>query len=377
MGLYVIVMIGIELPAVQRFMGNTVAGALEQKLGTKVSVGRINLGFLNRIIIDDILIYDQQKKEMLRANRLSAKVELAPLTSGKIAISSAQIFGVNATFYKNDSLSATNFQFVLDSLASKDTTTHKPLDLRINSFIMRHSSISYDQWDVAPTPGRFNPSHLQLQDISAHINLKALTDDSLNVKVKRLAFSEQSGLDVQRTSFHLIANNSAASLHDFNLQLSESILHVDSIVATYQRDRLKETLQFRGAISNSTIIPSELRCFVHWLKNYQHGISLSSAFIGTANSINIPQLNLVSDKGDLALSAQGYYHQGHGTHPEWKTIVNRFHVSNETLDFISKNVGNLPDAVMRLGDIQMTGTLTVHVSQCTGNLTDVMYCLLF
>ena len=222
MGLYVLVLVGIEVPAVQRFLGNMVAGALKEKLGTTVSVGKINLGLLNRVIIDDILIYDQQKQEMVRANRLSAKVELTPLAQGKIAISSAQIFGVNASFYRNDSLSAPNFQFVLDSLASKDTTQHKPLDLRINSFIMRHSSISYDQWDVAPTPGRFNPSHLHVKNISAHIILKALTDDSLNVKVKRLAFNEQSGLDVQRTAFHLIANNRAASLHDFNLQLPES-----------------------------------------------------------------------------------------------------------------------------------------------------------
>ena len=358
MGLYVLVLVGIEVPAVQRFLGNMVAGALKEKLGTTVSIGKINLGLLNRVIIDDILIYDQQKQEMVRANRLSAKVELTPLAQGKIAISSAQIFGVNASFYRNDSLSAPNFQFVLDSLASKDTTQHKPLDLRINSFIMRHSSISYDQRDVAPTPGRFNPSHLHVKNISAHIILKALTDDSLNVKVKRLAFSEQSGLNVQRTAFQLIANNSAASLHDFNLQLSESTLHADSLMATYQRDRLKETLQFNGVISNTTVTPSELRCFVPWLKNYQHCISLSTTFFGTPKSINIPQLSLASDKGDLALSAQGYYHQGHGRHPEWNAVVNQFYVSNETLDFIGKNAITLPDAVMRLGDIQMTGTLS-------------------
>ena len=74
MGLYVLVLVGIEVPAVQRFLGNMVAGALKEKLGTTVSVGKINLGLLNRVIIDDILIYDQQKQEMVRANRLSAKV---------------------------------------------------------------------------------------------------------------------------------------------------------------------------------------------------------------------------------------------------------------------------------------------------------------
>ena len=128
-------------------------------------------------------------------------------------------------------------------------------------------------------------------------------------------------------------------------------------MATYQRDRLKETLQFNGVISNTTVTPSELRCFVPWLKNYQHCISLSTTFFGTPKSINIHQLSLASDKGDLTLSAQGFYHQGRKSHPEWNAVVSQFYVSNETLDFIGKNAITLPDAVMRLGDIQMTGTL--------------------
>ena len=91
LGLYALLMIAINMPIVQEYLGNKVATALEQKLGTRVSVGRIDMGFLNRIIIDNILVYDQQQKEMLRAGRLTAKVDLVPLTQGKIAISSAQI----------------------------------------------------------------------------------------------------------------------------------------------------------------------------------------------------------------------------------------------------------------------------------------------
>ena len=350
-------MIAVNLPIVQEYLGNKVATALEQKLGTRVSVGRIDMGFLNRIIIDDILIYDQQQKEMLRAGRLTAKVDLVPLTQGKIAISSAQIFGVNASLYRNDSLSPTNYQFVLDSLSSKDTTSHTPLDLRINSFIMRHSSISYDQWDIARTPGRFNPKHLHIHDISAHINLKALKDDSLNIKVKRMAFKEQSGLEVGRMAFQLTAGNSMADIQDFTLQLQESTFHLDSLKGSYDRERLKETLNYQATISKTRVIPSELRYFVPWLKNYQHAITVATTLHGTVNSLTVPHLSILSDKGDLSLTAEGHYRKASGMHPEWQANINHLHISNETLDFIDKNAVTLPESILRLGDVQLSGSM--------------------
>lgn len=356
LGLYTLLMVAIHLPIIQQYIGRRIADVVAEKLDTRVSIGHVDLGFFNRIIIDDILIYDQQQKEMLRANRLTAKIELIPLTQGKIAISSAQIFGMRASFYKNDSLSAPNYQFVLDSLASKDTTKHTPLDLRINSFIMRHSSISYDQWDITPTPNRLNPHHLHLDDISAHIILKTLTDDSLNVKVKRLALHEQSGLIVQRMAFILSAGNNNASLYDFDLQLGESMIHLDSLAATYNRQRLKETVHFKGALSKTKINPSELRSFIPWLKNYQHLLTLGTSFYGGLHDISIPRFSLVSAKGDLTIIGQGHYKQG-TQHPEWQTVVEQLHVSDETLDFISKNITKIPDPVMRLGNIWMTGVI--------------------
>ena len=44
----------LHLPGVQQFVGGKVAAMLEEQLGTKVSVGQIDIGLLNRIIIDDV-----------------------------------------------------------------------------------------------------------------------------------------------------------------------------------------------------------------------------------------------------------------------------------------------------------------------------------
>ena len=86
----------LHLPPVQTFLGSTIADALSKKFGTEVNVGKVNLGFFNRIIIDNVRMLDQKGDSMIYATRLSAKVDILPLKDGKISISSAQLFGLNA-----------------------------------------------------------------------------------------------------------------------------------------------------------------------------------------------------------------------------------------------------------------------------------------
>ena len=70
---------------------------------------------------------------------------------------------------------STNFQFVLDAFASKDTVKKKSdLDLRINSLLIRRGKVSYDVLSAESTPGKFNPQHIRLSNILANISLKAL-----------------------------------------------------------------------------------------------------------------------------------------------------------------------------------------------------------
>ena len=78
-------------------------------------IGRINIGLLNRIIIDDVLLDDQSGQEMLKVTRLSAKFDIMPFFKGKISISSVQLFGFNIDLRKETPESPPNFKFVLDA----------------------------------------------------------------------------------------------------------------------------------------------------------------------------------------------------------------------------------------------------------------------
>ena len=254
LGLCILLAVVIHLPSFQHFFGQKVAEAVGQKLGTQVSIGNVDIGFFNRIIIDDLRILDQRQKPMVNVSRLSAKVDIGTLIDGRISISSAQLFGARLTLYRQKADAPHNFQFVLDSLAPKDTTTHTPLDLRINSLIIRRSSVAYDVYDQPKTPGKFNPAHMMFAGLSANITLRALTDDSINVNVKRFGCIEQSGLFVNRISFRFEAGRKEALLSKLLVQMPSSQLQIDTIQATYRMDEkgfipgAKQAMPYRGIL---------------------------------------------------------------------------------------------------------------------------------
>jgi len=356
-GLNVMLMGISHIPAAQERIGSIIAHAIEQKLGTSVSVGRVNPGFLNRIIISDVRILDQRQKEMIRIARLSAKADFGPLADGKISISSAQLFGAHLTLYRQNVQAQPNFQFVLDSLASKDTTTHTSIDLRINTLIIRHTSLSYDQMDAKKTDGIFNPAHLRIHDLKADISLKTLTDDSLSVNVKRFGFSEQNGFNLKRLTFRLEAGRQHALLSNFRLEMPSSLLCIDTLKADYQwgeKGLIPGSLSFSGLVKETSITPSDLRIFDPTLKNFQRPIMLSTSFTGTDKGIRIPSLTMGTQEGDLDIRANGWI-ENWGNQASWHAQIDQFSLSDNIIDFLTKTIPQIPREVTRLGSLQFSG----------------------
>jgi hypothetical protein len=356
--LYILLLILIHLPFCQTYLAEKTAEGVAEKLGTQVNVGRVDLGFLNRIIIDDICIYDQQKKKMLQVARLSARVDILPLVKGKISISSAQLFGAHALLYKKNETAKPNFQFALDSLASKDTTSQSPLNLNINSLIIRRSSMIYDQLDAEPTEGLFNLKHLNIHNIAVDFALKQLTEDTLDLTVKRFSILEQSGLSIENMTMQLTAGRQDAQLRNFQMIMPSSKISLYLLDASYRivNDTLdKASLQFKGDLFDTYITPSDLRCFHNPLKNIQKTIHTELSFNGTNYQVTIPKLNLYTDVGDVRVKANGRISTSDHV-ISWHSNIEDLTLSESILDFIQKNVPQMPEQVKRIGNLQCSGT---------------------
>lgn len=351
-----------HLPPVQRFLGTQVGGALGRKLGTSVLVGRVNLGFFNRIIVDDVCIYDQRQEKMLTAARLSAKFDYVPLLQGRVSVSSAQVFGLKANLYRQTASSAANFQFVIDSLASRGTTQGRPLDLAIHSLVIRHGDISYILRDEAVRPGLFSLRHLRLHDISAHVLLNRLKEDSLDIGLKTLSFVDESGLRVERLRFGLVANGKEARLTDFELRLPRSRLRFDDVTATYvyEGKRLEwPSFQMKGSLVSSQVTPSDISCFLPTLSHFANPVNVSARFNGTATSLFLHDLNVSTANRSIDLQASGSV-SIRESKSRWAALVKRLHLGADGMRLVTTYLGkqpSLPAFVERLGSIDYVGRL--------------------
>ncbi len=358
--LYLLLIVLMHLPSVQTFLGKEVAEALADKFGTKVEVGKVNLGFFNRIIIDDVMMYDQQGDSLIYASRLSAKIDYMAATQGKISVSSAQIFGLRANLYRQTAKSPANFQFVLDSLASKDTTQHKPLDLHIGSLIIRRGAIAYNQRDVAPRSGVFSPQHIRVSELSSHILLNHVTDNSIDLLLKKLSFKDESGFKLKSLHFKLQADRQKATLKEFRLLMPRSELVLDNLKATYRFEGkrfIPESLRFKGGIQQSKITFADVASLVPALRHFDDAVFVSSRFSGTAKSISVPSLNLRTGSGSINLQARGSYSHA-SSHPAWNADIANLNLSPAGVEFLAENLGSkvkIPKEIQRLGTIHLTG----------------------
>lgn len=359
-GLYTAIIILLHIPSIQTYIGGCVADALCDKFGTKVKVGRVDLGFINRLILDDSYMQDKNGGQMLRVSRISVKINLLALANGQIEITSAQFFGLHANLYKATPEAKPNFQFVIDALASKDSTKQKtPLDLQINSLIIRNGEISYRVLSRPSRPGKFSADDINARNISAHIIINRITDDSLNVKVKRIAFDERCGFKLKSLSLSAIACRTKTKIENFKLELPATLIQIPSLQASY---RMKNgqiempTLQFDGSIKAPYISPSDLAVFVPTLTRLNMRPALDIQFNGTGSSLTVKKISINTTDGSLQLVANGGV-KNYPANPSWYTNIDQLKAGQQAISniYAVATGKNVPNIIERLGNVQITG----------------------
>lgn len=309
MTIYFMAVGAVHIPFIQQWIGTETGYILSKKFGTEVKISNVNFGFLNRIVIDDLTIYDQKHELMIGSSRLAAKIDYYELIkNGCISISSAQIFGFKGFFYKQDEQTNANYQFLVDSLSSRDTTKKTRMNLSINSLIIRHGALKYNRRDLPFTPLCFNINHLDVSNISAHIIISQYSKENVEMAVKKLSLQEQSGFRLRNLSFDMTIDNNHAEISELILTLPASKVIIPELKATYRKNGnhiIKNSISFYGAVKQTSIMPSDIAYFFPILKNNDSPIIIDADFHGDSQAVVVNHFNLSSFGNGINISAKG------------------------------------------------------------------------
>jgi hypothetical protein len=96
-----------------------------EQLNTRVSLGGIDINFLEEITLEELYVEDRQGDTLLYSGYLSVSFEIWPLTNKTISIPQLVIRDTYVNFYKPEGEDSLNFAFIPEALASADTTTQQ------------------------------------------------------------------------------------------------------------------------------------------------------------------------------------------------------------------------------------------------------------
>lgn len=378
--LYVFMYTVISLPGVQNKVRTTAETMLSETLEVPLKINRIEISPFNRVEIYNVTVPDQEGDTLLYANKIGASINLWQLVNnGKISLNNIQLFGADIHITRNTPNDATNLQFVIDAFKPKEKREKKPIDLCINSALIRRSQIRYD---VLSEPykdeGILDFNHIDVHDITSSISIKKLDKDSLNAHIKRFSCKEKSGLHIDRLTLRVNANHEKALLTDFLLQLPHS--NLTSEKSSIDMSNVSDNVTFQdGAvitmnISQSHITLSDIAPLVPIFKEFHTPFTLNCQAQGTLNDIEVNTLSINLNEEDILLNTTA-----HLQNILKKESVNininpiTLHTSQEGISMVCNNLGvndaQAQSIFQELGATRIDGRLQLTSTDIEGDIT--------
>ncbi|MEZ7504844.1 translocation/assembly module TamB domain-containing protein [Flavobacterium sp. Arc2] len=195
--LFLLVLVLIQIPYVQNFAKDKAVVYIQDKIKTKVTIKKIDIGFPKRIILEGVYFEGLGKDTLLSANKLAVDISMFQLVNNKIEINSVDFQGVTANINR-DSTSMFNFDYIIKAFSSPDSpkSDSSPMTFSLENINLDTINIKYtDAFSK-------NDLYVKLNHLETRIktfDLGSLDFEVPKIKIKGLNLKYRQGI-AQTTS---------------------------------------------------------------------------------------------------------------------------------------------------------------------------------
>lgn len=323
-----LIVILIQLPAVQNFVKDKVQTYLQHKLKTKISIGKLRLSIPNSISLQDIYIEDQTKDTLLYGGQLKVNIDMFKLLKNDVEIKEINLKDITAKVKRVLPDTIFNFQFIVDAFVTKqikqpekeDTSTMKmnidnivlnntrvvykdvitgnDLDLLIGhfdspieTFDLNHLMFNIPKFTLSGVRGHFYQNEpLQPKIVSAVAEANQQPQNFLQLKNKEISFKD---IDFDYKS--------APSDISMSLKLSSMVAHPDTLDLKNGKFDLKD---FNLDKSDIAIVMSNKQAPPPTEQQKKDSAAIP-AFTFSSDKINISGVNFKMDNTSMPPAKEG------------------------------------------------------------------------
>ena len=307
----------VQLPPVQRWLGQKVATYLESQTGNHVEIDRLRIRFFSDVELQNVLVLDLQRDTIasihcLQAHwpKISAKTIFFPHTQLE-----------DAHFYMiGDSTGTTGFQRFIDALVPASGGGESSAGPRLSwgRVYLHHSSFMLaPNGRKTPQLGAFDPENLWFRNIDALVSDFSIHRDTVELKVEHFRSYEHGGLSLAELSGKFRYCSREISLYDFRLSAGEGVLS-GNLAMNYDSladfDDFFNRVRWNVRLRKSELPWGYLGLFLPELRNVPGKIRLSGDISGTLNNLSSKNLQLsagASTRLSLNLTIKNLEHPAH------------------------------------------------------------------
>ena len=218
----------LAMPAVQNVAIDKAATWAGGYLGTKVSVGRITIGLLNRVAVRDLYVEDWDGDTLLYVKRADAYLgSLASLAKKNLVINYGNIQG--GKFVVRETERGT---FAVKEITDQLVKNRENSGFRLDVRSLDGSDIDFSLLRIDdPDDGGIDFANMHLLGMNTHIDdLLVKSGGHVAGDIRRLSFVERSGFVLDDMLGHFLVDNGQIEVKGVQLETTQSHINLDYLL---------------------------------------------------------------------------------------------------------------------------------------------------
>lgn len=352
-GLVAALYVFVSVPAVQNKLKNIAEQELAVLTGGRIKIGEVSISPFNELRLNNVSISDPKGIRCAYIGQLGAGIDLWDLlVDGDVVITYVELVSLDASLRQDHPGAPLNIQFLVDAFKSKEKREKSKVRVVLHNIVVRKSALSYKRCWIPRDSAqqRFDPNNIEITDLNADLSLPLIMGDSVNVRLRRLAFNERSGIEVNSLSLNASISPKQISLQDFKLKVGDSQIRLSDqkVSINGYADIVNSLSQYPREVTISCIpfYPSDFKAFAPELSHFDMPFMFYAELNGTLESVTFNNVSLHSNSSDLRLDINGGA-SGLSQPKNISAIINelKLHISSNWMERLLSIAPKVPGAV--------------------------------
>ena len=235
--LVLLVIILIQVPAVQNFAKDKAVTFLQNKIHTKVKIGHISLGIPKLIILDSVYFEDQKKDTLIAGDQLKVDISMLQLLHHKLEVNEINLQGITANVNRGKD-SVFNFDYIIKAFNSGPKEPVKPADtagamkISLDKIILDHINVGYKDLTTG-NDVKFILGHFDTR-------IKDFDMDKMKFTIPKIAISGVDAKIIQTPAGSSVAQAASVdtATQPINMTLNVGTIDVSKVKVDYRTNEM-------------------------------------------------------------------------------------------------------------------------------------------